>query len=433
VQEELEIDKAHPIAYAASNDPDTLHLHQALREPDANEFRKAMQKEIEDHERRGHWVLVLRTDIPPGTRVLPAVWSMRRKRRIDTQEIYKYKGRLTIHGGMQIHGVNYWETYSPVVRWSTIRLILTISIMNGWYTRQLDFVLAYPQAPVECDLYMAIPFGYNIKDPKRYALKLKKNLYGQKQAGRVWNQYLTKILVDAGFKQSEVDECMFYFNECIILIYVDDTIICGPTKSQVDHVVAVLGTLFDVEDQGNIDDYLGVKVTKLAGGQIKLAQPHLIKSIIEDMGLPPHTNAKDTPALISKPLQPDPDGEPFAQNWSYRSIIGKLNFLEKSTRPDLAYAVHQCARFTADPRASHGEAVKRIVRYLIGTADKGLILAPDKQHSFQCWADADYAGNWNRKFAMEDIATARSRSGYMITYASVSIVMGLAITDGRSR
>jgi hypothetical protein len=176
-----------------------------------------------------------------------------------------------------------------------------------------------------------------------------------------------------------------------------------------------------VEDQGDINDYLGVKLTKLQDGKFMLTQPHLIKSIISDMGLPPHTNAKETPALISKPLQPDPNGSPFQQPWSYRSIIGKLNFLEKSTRPDLAYAVHQCARFTADPRASHGEAVKRIVRYLIGTADKGFLLAPNK-HSFECWADADYAGNWNREFAMEDIGTARSRSGYLITYAGCLIL-----------
>ena len=125
-----------------------------------------MQKELADHERWGHWVLVLHADIPAGIKVLPAVWSMHRKRRIDTQEIYKYKGCLTIHGGLQVYGVNYWETYSPVVRWSTIRLVLTITIMNGWYTRQLDFVLAYPQAPVECNLYMAIPYGYKIKDPQ---------------------------------------------------------------------------------------------------------------------------------------------------------------------------------------------------------------------------------------------------------------------------
>jgi hypothetical protein len=77
LQDKLEIDITHPIAYAASSDPDTMHLHQALQQPDAEEFRKAMKKELEDHERRGHWVLVLRADLPPGTKVLPAVWSMR--------------------------------------------------------------------------------------------------------------------------------------------------------------------------------------------------------------------------------------------------------------------------------------------------------------------------------------------------------------------
>ena len=159
---------------------------------------------------------------------------------------------------------------------------------------------------------------------------------------------------------------------------------CGPTKAQVDHVVAVLLTLFHVEDQGNLNDYLGVKVAKLPNGCFSLSQPHLIQSIIKDMNLPPHTNPKDMPALISKPLQPDPNGKPFSQTWSYRSIIGKLNFLEKSTWPDIAYAVHQCARFTTDPRASHDEAVKRIVCYLIGTADEGFIMTPT-DHSFECW------------------------------------------------
>jgi hypothetical protein len=108
LQDELEIDTMHPIAYAASNDPDTMHLQQALREPDAVEFLKAMQKELNDHDRRGHWVLVLRVDIPKGTKVLPAIWALRRKRRIDTQEVYKHKGRVVIHGGLQVYGVNYW-------------------------------------------------------------------------------------------------------------------------------------------------------------------------------------------------------------------------------------------------------------------------------------------------------------------------------------
>ena len=238
-----------------------MYLDQALREPDREQFIVAMQKEIADHEQRSHWVVVLRSSLPEGTPVLPAVWSMKRKRRLATREIYKWKARLTIHGGKQTHGINYWETYSPVVHWSTIRIFLVLSSIHGWHTRQLDFVLAYPQAPVECDLYMEVPRGFEIKgDRKRYALKLTKNLYGQKQAGRVWYQYLSERLIANDFVQSSVDECLFYYGRCIMLVYVDDTILCGPTKKEVDHIVNLLAELFDIEDQGEVSDYLGVQV-----------------------------------------------------------------------------------------------------------------------------------------------------------------------------
>jgi hypothetical protein len=112
---------------------------------------------------------------------------MRRKRRIETQEVYKWKARLNIHGGKQEKGVNFWETYAPVATWAAIRVILNMAATDGWQTRQLDFVLAFPQADVETDLYMELPNGFHIEgDRKLYVLKLIKNLYGQKQASRYW-------------------------------------------------------------------------------------------------------------------------------------------------------------------------------------------------------------------------------------------------------
>ena len=125
-----------------------------------------------------------------------------------------------------------------------------------------------------------------------------------------------------------------------------------------------------------------------------------------------------TSKLIEWTVKP---GEDFAEHWSYRSIIGKLNFLEKSTRPDIAYAVHQCARFSANPKASHAVAVRNIVRYLIGTPAQGIVLQPN-EHSFVVWADADFCGNWNRDTSVSDTMTAKSRSGYAITYASCPVL-----------
>jgi hypothetical protein len=115
VLEELDIDKFHPIAFAASSDPDILYLHEAMKQPDANHFIQAMEEEIRAHEDNDHWEIVSREEIPINTPVQPAIWSMRRKRHIDTREVYKWKARLTIHGGKQIRGVNYWETFSSIV------------------------------------------------------------------------------------------------------------------------------------------------------------------------------------------------------------------------------------------------------------------------------------------------------------------------------
>jgi hypothetical protein len=117
---EIQTAMADPIAFAASSNPDIMYLHKTLKAPDTEEFLKAMQQEVKDHEERGHWELVSKSDIPEGTIILPAVWAMRRKRRITTNEVYKWKARLNVHGGKQVKNVHYWETYSPVVKWSSI-------------------------------------------------------------------------------------------------------------------------------------------------------------------------------------------------------------------------------------------------------------------------------------------------------------------------
>jgi len=179
-------------------------------------------------------------------------------------------------------------------------------------------------------------------------------------------------------------------------------------------------TLFNMQDEGDVSDYLGIKVSKLPNGTIKLAQPQLINSILKDLNYAENTKSKPTPAPSSVILQRDLDGAAFDEHWDYRSVIGKLNFLEKSTWPDIAYAVHQCARFAANPRKSHAHAIQHICRYLSGTRDKGIILDP-KEEDFSVFVDSDFCGTWNRATAGSDAMTAKSRSGHVITYAGCPI------------
>jgi hypothetical protein len=280
---------------------------------------------------------------------------------------------------------------------------------------------------------MEVPQGFNVDGARSdYCLRLRKNLYGQKQAGRVWNQYLHDGMIARGFVQSEIDMCVYYRKSVMLMVYVDDGIFIGPKQEDIDEAYNLMASAYTdaqgvqhrayvMTDEGDLSDYLGVKIDRLPNGLIKLSQPHMIQQILDDLAMNNATKKQPTPAAPSIKLNRDPNGQPFKDDWHFRSVVGKMNFLEKSTRVDIAYAVHQCARFTADPKESHATALKRIGRYLAGTKDKGLILNP-RDHSFECFVDADFVGNWDRVNADVDPSTAKSRTGYVITYGGCPIV-----------
>ena len=293
IQKSLE----NPLAFAAAENPDILYWDQAMKAPDRAKFVEAVGTELDGHEKMGNYQPVPLSDVPKGTKLIDMVWSMRRKRRIKTQEVYKWKARLNVHGGQQEHGVHYWDTYAPVVTWQTVRFFLILSILLGWHSRQLDFVMAYPQAPAEMPLYMRLPQGYkrNGITRKTHALKLLRNIYGQKQAGRVWNKYMDHGMREIGFKPSQFDPCLYYRGSVVFLVYIDDCIVFGPSDQSIDQVVQDLRACsrqFTVDDQGDVGDFLGIQVQKQDDGSILLTQPQLIDSIIKDLHLQSSSNGK---------------------------------------------------------------------------------------------------------------------------------------------
>ena len=201
------------LAYKAVN-PDILRLHEAMKAKDKREFKVAMEKEVNDQIKNGNFSVIPRSKVPKGFRVFPGVWTLVRKRDILTRAIKKYKARLAFDGSRMREGEDYDKTYAPVASWMSIRLLLTFVVAFGWNTQQVDYVAAYTQAPIERDMYMEFPRGFTAPggaDRKAFVLKLHRNLYGQKQAGRVWYQYLRKRLITkAGFMPSKHDECLFF-------------------------------------------------------------------------------------------------------------------------------------------------------------------------------------------------------------------------------
>ena len=136
---------------------DTLYFDQAMQAEDREEFKEAMTREVNTHFERKHWESTAIQEVPTYIKLLDSVWAMRRKRRISTGEIYKYKARLNAHGGQQVHCIHYWDTYAPVVSWFAIRMMLTLVLLHKWSTLTMDFVLAYPQADVDSEIYMKLP------------------------------------------------------------------------------------------------------------------------------------------------------------------------------------------------------------------------------------------------------------------------------------
>ena len=417
---------AHPLnAFAATSDPDTMYYHEAMKAPDRKEFIQAMQEEITGQLENEVYSPILRSEVPEGATILPAVWSMKRKRKSKTGEVYRHKGRLNIGGHKQKEGLDYDQTYSPVVTWPSIRLLLTMSVLHKWHTRQIDYVQAYPQAPVERPMYMEIPKGFKVTGgatSKDYLLQIHKNIYGQRQAGRVWNKYLVEKLIRIGFHQSQHDECVFFKGRAMYVLYTDDSILAGPDPDELDSIMKqIRGVGLKITSEGGIEDFLGINVEQQPDGSYTLTQTRLIDSILEDLGLNKSNVAtKLTPTASSKILSRHPESEEFDGHFHYRSVIGKLNYLEKCTRPDIAYAVHQCARFTSDPRYEHGQAVKWLGRYLYGTRTKGIQLRPSGE-TLDLYVDSDWSGNWDREVAATDPSTARSRHGYFLMYCGCPV------------
>ena len=203
-------------------DPDAVHLWQAMKEPDADKFREAMQIEIDDRMKGGHWIVVPKDTVPKSCTILPAVWQMKWKRCISTREVYKWKARINIDGSKQIYGLHYDEMYTPVVTWPTVWYFLIQALIKGRRTKQLDFVLAYTQADVERDLYMEIPKGIHIADVPRehqlkYVLKLIRTCMVRSKLSECGTSTWSITLKSWG----SLRVCVFYFKRSVFLVYTE--------------------------------------------------------------------------------------------------------------------------------------------------------------------------------------------------------------------
>ena len=410
-----------PRVYAAKYakkqaDPDTPTFHQAMSGDDADKYIEAMKEEVTNLQRMKTWEVVERQ---PNVKVLKGTWAFRLKRTPDGVA-YRYRSRFCVRGDQQEYGVNYFETFAPVIQWSTIRLVLIFILTQNWVTRVIDYTNAFPQANIDTDIYVEIPALFGPKQKADKVLKLKKILYGLKQSPRTFYQHLSQGLINRGWTASAIDPCLFMKESMMCVVYVDDTIFTGPNQKQIDQEITLLGIKqpneenpFEFRDEGELSAFLGIKIEQTREGKFILTQPGLTEKVLSAAGMS-DCNPNSTPSAL-EPLGPDEHLDRIDESWEYASIIGMLMYLANNTRPDIAHAVHTCARYTHNPKTTHATAVKHILRYLKGTMTKGLILNPNNKHEIDCFVDSDFAGQYNQ-YNDQDPNSTKSRSGYVILY-----------------
>ena len=329
---------------------------------------------------------------------------------------------------MMREGEDYNKTYAPVASWMSIRLLLTFVVVFGWHTQQVDYVAAYTQAPIDRDMYMEFPRGFKVPgdvDRNAVVLKLHRSLSGQKQAGRVWYEYLRKRLVTkAGFVQSKNNECLFYWGKVMYALYIEDSILGAPARQELEEAIKpIKDAKLQITLKGDLADFLGVKIEWKSTNEIIFTQPHLIDDILNDPWLKHAKDGKETCAASSRILTRNDNGVVHDKSFHYRSVIGKLNYLEKATRPDISFATHQCARFVADHKKTHARAVRWLGRYLLHSKEKGKRFRADITCGLEVFVDASFAGNWDKKDAQTgNHDTERSQHGYIILYYGCPLI-----------
>jgi hypothetical protein len=350
-------------------------------------WNKAMQVELSALEQTGTWQIV---DLPDHIKPIGCRWIYKIKYHADGS-VERYKARLVAKGYTQIEGLDYFDTYSPVAKMTTIRLVIALASIHNWHLHQLDVNNAFLHGELQEDVYMMLPPGVTSSKPNQVC-KLLKSLYGLKQASRKWYEKLTSILLQQNYTQASADHSLFIKKTdssfTVLLVYVDDIILAGNSLVEFQHIKSILHSTFKIKDLGQLKYFLGLEVAHSKQG-ISLCQRKYCLDLLSDSNTI-SSKPVSTPSDASLKLHND-SSPPYEDIPSYRRLVGRLLYLN-STRPDITFITQQLSQFLSKPTQSHHHAALRVLKYLKGCPGKGLFFPRNSSLHLQGFSDADWAG-----------------------------------------
>jgi len=349
-------------------------------------WQEAMRKELQALHDTHTWTIV---SLPTGKKPIACKWVYRVKCKADGS-IERLKARLVVKGFTQRKGIDYMETFSPVIKLATIRVLMTIAVKKGWILHQLDVNNAFLHGDLHEEIYMQLPPGVHSNIP-RAVCKLQKSLYGLKQASRQWYEKLSMVLLQRGYTHSHNDYSLFYKKEddsvVFLAVYVDDILVTGNNEAEINSLKSFLDDTFKIKDLGEVHYFLGIEVLHTDHGLL-LTQRKFTTELLQEFGC---NTARSVvcPLDYNTKLHSD-EGEALNNPTQYRRLIGKLNFLT-NTRPDIAFAVQHLSQFLQLPRQPHMKAALHVLQYLKTEPALGILLSNSPSFDLLAYCDADWA------------------------------------------
>jgi hypothetical protein len=384
---------------------------EAMVSKDSEYWQAAMDEEIKALYDNNTWSLV---KLPAGRTAIGSKWVFKLKLNKDGN-VERYKARFCAKGYSQEQGIDYNETFAPVVKYKSLRIILALVAIKDYELTQMDVNTAFLNAQIKEQVYMKQPEGYE-KGGANMVCKLIKTLYGTKQAPHEWNEHLNSFILSLEFNRCSSDTCVYVKssrtgNAMIVSVFVDDIISAYATQDQQEwyEYKANFMNKYKMKDLGNCEWILGMRIQRDRKLKtLSIDQELYINKVLKQFKM---ENCKSaiTPEEVTKLLSNQQDHQIDIK--TYQSLVGALMYAAISTRPDITHAVNMISRYLSNPGSTHLIAGKRILRYLKDTTKLGLLYKGlDNNNNninieIKAYTDADWAG---------DLDERKSTTGYII-------------------